>query len=94
MSVWLTADTHFCHANILKFCQRPFKDVTEMDLQMITRWNAVVGPADVVYHLGDLALCGDDDTFSTGFKAKNVNGKVVQGVVCSGLIFKNSTIRW
>lgn len=38
--------------------------------------------------------CGEDDAFSTGFRARNVNGKVVQGVVCSGLIFKNSTIRW
>lgn len=27
--------------------------------------------------------CGDDYTFHTGFRAKNHNGKIVTGVVCS-----------
>lgn len=37
--------------------------------------------------------CGEDDTFSTGFKAKNANGKVVEGTVCSGW-FKDGTVRF
>lgn len=38
--------------------------------------------------------CGEDDFYSTGFVATNPQGKRVNGTVCSGLLFKNSTIRW
>lgn len=37
--------------------------------------------------------CSKDDTFSTGFEAKGPAGVSVTGAVCSGLIFKNATIR-
>jgi calcineurin-like phosphoesterase family protein len=50
-----TADTHFNHANIIYFCQRPFSNVTEMNETIIGRWNARVGKRDLVYHLGDIA---------------------------------------
>jgi len=36
--------------------------------------------------------CGEDDQFSTGFKAIGTTGRKVSGVVCGGF-FKNSTIR-
>ena len=36
--------------------------------------------------------CGEDDFTSTGFVAKNVKGKNVDGVVCCGIV-KNCTIR-
>lgn len=59
MSLWFTADHHFGHANIIRFCSRPFADVAEMDETMIERWNAAVGRHDVVWHLGDFAhRCG------------------------------------
>lgn len=54
--IWFTADHHFCHANIIKYCGRPFRDVHEMDTTMIARWNTLVKPNDLVYHLGDFAL--------------------------------------
>lgn len=38
--------------------------------------------------------CSEDDFFRTNFRATNPNGEVVEGTVCSGLFFKNSTIRW
>ncbi|MFH5804052.1 metallophosphoesterase family protein [Alienimonas sp. DA493] len=56
MTVFFTADTHFGHANIVKHCDRPFEDVAAMDEVLIRNWNAVVGPRDVVYHLGDFAF--------------------------------------
>lgn len=37
--------------------------------------------------------CGKDDSFATGFTAKGPTGVYVEGAVCSGLLFKNSTIR-
>ncbi|GAN46951.1 MULTISPECIES: metallophosphoesterase family protein [Methylobacterium] len=59
MTLWFTADHHFGHANIIRFCHRPFADVAEMDEAMIERWNAVVEDRDEVWHLGDFAYrCG------------------------------------
>ena len=54
--IWFTSDTHFGHANILRFSKRPFKDVEQMDAMLIKNWNSVVGYQDDVYHLGDFSL--------------------------------------
>ena len=35
---------------------RPFTSTEEMDEAMVERWNAVVGPHDTVYHLGDVVI--------------------------------------
>lgn len=41
----------------------------------------------------DMWACGKDDTYATGFIAKGPTGVEVEGTVCSGLLFKNATIR-
>lgn len=41
-----------------------------------------------------LFACSEDDFYHTGFEAVNSQGKVVSGTVCSGLFFKNSTVRF
>lgn len=56
MSVWFTADTHFGHQRIIRYCGRPFESISEMDEHLIQAWNARVEPKDTVYHLGDFAL--------------------------------------
>jgi len=56
MSTLFTSDTHFGHANIIKYCNRPFSSPWEMDEALVTNWNNVVTPDDVVYHLGDFAF--------------------------------------
>lgn len=38
--------------------------------------------------------CSEDDFQRTGFIAVGPTGKTVKGTVCSGLLFKNSTIRF
>ena len=47
------ADTHFYHENIIRLCNRPFKDVQEMNSVMAENWNAAVKPEDTVYVVGD-----------------------------------------
>lgn len=54
--IWVTSDTHFNHANIIKYCNRPFSSVQEMNEALINNWNNVVSEGDTVYHLGDFAL--------------------------------------
>ena len=49
-------DTHFGHANIIRFDGRPFKDVEEMDRELIRLWNETVSPDDTVRIDGDLAM--------------------------------------
>lgn len=53
---WFISDTHFGHANIIKYCDRPFKDFEQMDEALIENWNNVVGEEDVIYHMGDVAM--------------------------------------
>lgn len=55
-NIWVVSDTHFGHANIIKYCNRPFKDADEMDWHMVDQWNKVVKPTDKVYHLGDVYM--------------------------------------
>lgn len=51
-------DTHFHHANIIVYeaAARPFDTIEAHDEALIERWNAVVRPNDIVYHLGDFAF--------------------------------------
>ena len=53
MQYWFTSDTHFNHAKVIQYANRPFKDVAEMNETIIERWNERVRPGDFIYHLGD-----------------------------------------
>jgi calcineurin-like phosphoesterase family protein len=61
-SVFLTSDTHFGHAGVCRFLRedgtklRPWDDPSEMDEEMVRRWNDRVRPTDKVYHLGDVVI--------------------------------------
>lgn len=54
--IFFTSDHHFGHAHIIKFCNRPFGSLEEMNEELIRRWNEKISPEDEVYHLGDFAL--------------------------------------
>ena len=56
MTIHFTADHHFGHPGVIEMCARPFRDLDEMTEEMVRRWNDVVQPGDVVYHLGDFGL--------------------------------------
>jgi calcineurin-like phosphoesterase family protein len=60
MTVFFTADTHFGDHRTINIQRRPFDDVAAMDAVLVERWNAVVGPGDVVWHLGDVARRGGE----------------------------------
>lgn len=75
-NLWFTADTHFGHKNILKYCPetRPFDSVTTMTEMLIEKWNSQVKNEDVVYHLGDLSFLKADETSKI---IRQLKGKLV-----------------
>lgn len=48
-----TSDQHFGHANIIRFCDRPFADLAAMHEALIARYNAVVPAGATVVWVGD-----------------------------------------
>lgn len=77
--IFFTSDTHFGHTNILTFKNfdgtlvRPeFSSVEEMDEIMIERWNEVVKPNSMVYHLGDVFFRSKEHGHSV---LRRLNGK-------------------
>ena len=55
-NVFFTSDTHFWHKNIIKYCNRPYESVEEMNEAIIENWNSVVAKDDIVFHLGDFGF--------------------------------------
>lgn len=76
--VWFTSDTHFGHENIIRFCNRPFDNVDEMNEALIKNWNSVVKPDDTVFHLGDFAF-GGSTTWNSILDVLNGNIILIKG---------------
>src|ERR1017187_8464250 len=56
LDTWFTADFHFGHNNIIRYCNRPFRSVEEMDKTILERLNASVKANDILYFLGDFCI--------------------------------------
>lgn len=56
--IYFTSDLHFGHTNIIKYCNRPFSSVEDMDKALINSWNEAVKPDDDIYILGDFTMRG------------------------------------
>lgn len=54
--IFFTSDHHFGHENILRYCDRAFVTIEEMDAELARCWNKTVSFADTVFHLGDFTL--------------------------------------
>ena len=74
-NLWFISDSHFYHANIIKYCNRPWNsgkdeagniivtndDVNNMNEEMVKRWNSAVKKDDIVWHLGDFSFGGKEN---------------------------------
>ena len=63
MDIWFTADSHYDHENSIKYSDRPFSNVKEMNECMMDKHNERVKKRDKVYHLGDFAFTRDFNRF-------------------------------
>lgn len=71
---FFTADLHFGHANIIRYCRRPFASVADMDAGLVALWNDTVGDDDTVYVVGDVAMGTVSDTLAS---ARRLRGEKV-----------------
>lgn len=64
MNNFFTADTHYFHKNIIKYEDRPFNTVEEMNEIMIENHNKKVSKKDNVYFVGDFAFAQPEEVDS------------------------------
>ena len=56
---YFISDLHFHHKNIIRYADRPFESVREMNDALISNWNAKVSVSDNVFVIGDVAISAD-----------------------------------
>jgi len=56
MKRFFTSDQHFWHQNILRYCNRPFSNIKEMNNKLIIRYNSLVSEDDKCYFIGDFSM--------------------------------------
>lgn len=78
MTDLFTSDLHIGHANIIKYCNRPFTSVDEMNETLLKNWNNKVKPGDNVYCVGDIALCRPEQAVEW-LRQANGNKFLVEG---------------
>ena len=71
-NTWFTSDLHFGHANVIKYCNRPYASAEEMDEALIANWNANVKSDNTVIILGDVFFCKEDRAISI---LRRLNGR-------------------
>lgn len=54
--IFFTADYHLSHKNIIHYCNRPFKDIEDMNRTILQNLEERIRPKDILYFLGDLTF--------------------------------------
>ena len=53
-----TSDWHFFHKNVIRYCDRPFKNEKHMRNKIVNNFNETVRKEDTTFVLGDVAMLG------------------------------------
>lgn len=72
MNVYFTSDTHFGHELMRRI--RGYETIDDMNEDIISRWNSIVKPRDVVYHHGDFSMRISNGKIPN--LVKRLNGKI------------------
>lgn len=54
--IYVFSDAHFDHANIIRYCRRPFHSVKQMNQKLKENWNHTVKEYETVFYLGDMTF--------------------------------------
>ena len=79
MTIFFTADTHFGHEKAVNYHTdgiklRPWSTTQDQDQVLKENWNKVVGPDDLVYHIGDVY---DTSIASNEYILNQLNGRKI-----------------
>ncbi|MFH1895686.1 MAG: 2'-5' RNA ligase family protein [archaeon] len=74
-NIFFISDLHLDHSNIIKFTNRPFKNVNQMNDVIVNNWNSTVTDKDKVYFLGDMAF--GKGSRKTSYWLEKLNGNTV-----------------
>lgn len=74
-NIFFSGDHHFFHSNVLRYSNRPYKNVEDMEEDYIRKWNKVVDPRDTVYYLGDFTLDSRPDKIDAILGS--LNGEII-----------------
>lgn len=77
--IFFTSDTHWGHNSIIKFCDRPFKNIEKMNEKLIENWNKKVPKDGLVFHLGDFAWGGGYNEWKNVRERLNGNIILIKG---------------
>lgn len=72
-NIHFISDLHLFHKSVLRYDNRPYKDVNEMHEDIITKWNNIIKKDDIVYNLGDVSFTSFKPTKSI---LDRLNGKM------------------
>lgn len=95
MTTWYISDNHWNHNNVLKFEDRPYETIEEMNQCMIKTWNKYIQPEDTVHHLGDFCFGGYNRWISileqlngniTLYKGNHDESKVIKRLLKEGYL--------
>ncbi len=75
MNYFFTGCSHWNHFNIIKYHNRPFLSLEEMNQKMIDRWNEKINNGDQVFHLGDFSFGRNEYDFNKIFF--KLKGKII-----------------
>ena len=81
-NIWFISDTHFCDEDIMRFepiLPDGVHTRTDLDEYIIERWNSVVRPEDVVYHLGDVGKFSSEEDAEQIIKRLNGDKYLIMG---------------
>jgi calcineurin-like phosphoesterase family protein len=78
------SDTHFGHENIIKYCNRPFTNVKEMDETIIKNINDRVAETDTLFFLGDFCMKRSSEASSA---PQNAFDYYRNQIKCKNIIF-------
>jgi len=86
---WIWSDLHLSHNNIIKYENRPYKDINEMNKDIFNNWKTVVKKKDVIFCLGDVALGMNKEELT-----KNISNMSGKKILILGNHDRGRSLKW